>query len=469
MESSLDGFWQVDLEGRIREVNLAYCRMIGYSEEELLKKHISDLDAIEDKVKVSSRIQRVCDEGSARFETLHVRKNGEVFPVEISIVFAREKGQSFFVFIRNLTEIKKLNKQLHDKNALLMESQQLAHLGSWELNLITNELTWSDEVFKIFGITAEEFSGTLDGFLGLVHPDDREVVRTAFMNSIKYRKDSYEIRHRLLRKNDGEVRIVIEKSRHEKDSEGNIIRSIGMVHDITEQSQTLEQLESLTNRYQAILNTVPDIIAEVDEKKVYNWVNQAGKEFFGEDVIGKEARDYFIGNQDTYDKVQPLFGGQSVPVYIESWQRRQDQEQRLLGWWCASLRNANGEVIGTLSTARDITEAIRDKEEIIKLNKELDQRVRTRTAELEAANDELKTFSYAISHDLRGPLRAINGFSEILERRHKNNLNAEGQEYLGYIVDAGKQLNKLIDDLPWLWPPGSLCRSENGYRLATIA
>ena len=95
---------------------------------------------------------------------------------------------------------------------------------------------------------------------------------------------------------------------------------------------------------------------EVDNNKVYTWANQAGLDFFGQDVVGKEAAFYFEGEQDTYSLVQPIFNGIQDVVYIESWQRRQDGEKRLLAWWCRMLKDAHGNVTGALSSARDITE-----------------------------------------------------------------------------------------------------------------
>jgi hypothetical protein len=94
---------------------------------------------------------------------------------------------------------------------------------------------------------------------------------------------------------------------------------------------------------------------EVDVNKVYTWANEAGMEFFGTDVIGKEASSYFLGNQNTYEHVKPLFNGNEDVIYLESWQKRYDGEKRLLAWWCRVLKDEYGNVSGALSTARDIT------------------------------------------------------------------------------------------------------------------
>lgn len=117
-----------------------------------------------------------------------------------------------------------------------------------------------------------------------------------------------------------------------------------------------EQLNAFAKRHEAMLEAIPDIVMEVDEDKVYAWANAAGLEFFGEDVLGKEAADYFIGEQDTYALVQPLFNGDENVVYVESRQRRRDGQERLLAWWCRVLKDKSGRPVGGISSARDITE-----------------------------------------------------------------------------------------------------------------
>jgi len=121
--------------------------------------------------------------------------------------------------------------------------------------------------------------------------------------------------------------------------------------------------QELSLRYKTILAAVPNIIMEADANKVYTWANQAGLEFFGEDVLGKEASFYFEDEQNTYERGHPLFDGDENVIYVENWQLRKDGEKRLLAWWCRILKDENGNVKGAISTAHDITNQ-RDTEEI---------------------------------------------------------------------------------------------------------
>lgn len=126
-----------------------------------------------------------------------------------------------------------------------------------------------------------------------------------------------------------------------------------------------EQYRLMAARQNAILAAVPDIIVEADANMVYTWSNQAGFEYFGEDVIGKPCATYFERDQNTTELVQPLYDGTEKTLYVESWQRRKDGVPRLLAWWCKALEDESGTVTGTLSTARDVTE-LRQAEEALR-------------------------------------------------------------------------------------------------------
>lgn len=142
-----------------------------------------------------------------------------------------------------LTQRKQKEEALRHSESLLSLSQQIAHVGTWVLDADKDKLTWSEETYSIFGMDPKEFTAiTFDGFLDAVHPGDREAVKTAYTRSLETGADSYEIEHRIIQKNSGEVRFVFERCIHQKNNKGKVIRSVGIVQDITERKKAEKDL-----------------------------------------------------------------------------------------------------------------------------------------------------------------------------------------------------------------------------------
>lgn len=152
----------------------------------------------------------------------------------------------------------KAEKELMENENRLNKTQEIAHVGSWDLDLQENKLNWSDEAYRIFGADSNGLAHSYETFLDHVHPDDRMKVDQAYSDSVDAGMDSYEVEHRVVRPMSGEIRYVLERCEHFKDSSGKIIRSIGMVQDITDRKEYEsklhfmsfhDQLTDLYNRY----------------------------------------------------------------------------------------------------------------------------------------------------------------------------------------------------------------------------
>ena len=129
--------------------------------------------------------------------------------------------------------------------------------------------------------------------------------------------------------------------------------------------------------------------------------------------------------------------------------QRVTKDGRILDVWLTvtKLKDDMGKLIGIASTERDITERKRTEEELKRHKDHLEELVKVRTAELEAANKELDAFNYSVSHDLRAPLRAIDGYSRMLLEDHSNNLDSEGHRMLNIVRKNTRKMGQLIDDL----------------------
>lgn len=144
---------------------------------------------------------------------------------------------------QNLTELEQTLAELRENEELLKMAQEMAHLGSWAFDPVHGTLYWSDEVYRIFGLDPRESTANYETFLDHVHPEDRAMVDRAYAESLREKSTSYEVEHRIIRKSTGEIRYVHEKCTHFRDDAGQIIGSIGMVHDITERRRAESALE----------------------------------------------------------------------------------------------------------------------------------------------------------------------------------------------------------------------------------
>ncbi len=251
-DQSVTGLYLHDLEGNIVEVNQQACEQVGYSREELLSLTVFDLhperaDTINLPRDEILRLWKQWEPGERySVESEHQRKDGTIFAVHISTGKLRyEENELLLAVVHDVTDYKQAEKALQDSNKLLAKSQEIAHVGSWILEVEDNRLTWSDEVYRIFGLHPGEFKATYEAFLEAVHPDDRRKVDRAYQGSFKEGKESYEIEHRIVRRHSGEVRFVHEKCTHERNRQGTVIRSIGIVQDITERKQFEMELKNM--------------------------------------------------------------------------------------------------------------------------------------------------------------------------------------------------------------------------------
>ncbi|MDD4309682.1 MAG: PAS domain S-box protein, partial [Candidatus Cloacimonetes bacterium] len=165
--------------------------------------------------------------------------------------------------------------KLGESEKLLSRAQEISHTGSWKLDLASNKLTWSDEVYRIFGCKPQEFAAGYEAFLDFVHPDDRAMVDAEYNRSLLEGNDDYEIVHKIIRRDSGEVCYVLERCIHERNEAGIIFQSTGMVQDITERMKAEELLSNL-------IENNPLSIQIVDKDGFTIKVNPAHTKLFGE-------------------------------------------------------------------------------------------------------------------------------------------------------------------------------------------
>ncbi len=186
---------------------------------------------------------------------------------------------------RSLTERDTLMSSLRESEQRINRSQEIGHIGSWELDLVNNQLFWSDEVYRIFGLQPQEFGATYGAFLDAIHPDDREAVDSAYSGSISEGRDTYEIEHRVVRKATGEIRIVHEKCEHIRDESGQIIKSVGLVNDITEGKKSEKAILWNQKRNELLAEVSSRLLTAENPQDIINDICQKTIKFLECDVF----------------------------------------------------------------------------------------------------------------------------------------------------------------------------------------
>ena len=484
--------------GHYVATNPAFQRMLGYSEDELLGKHFSEVTYPPDII-TDEFIDKQLEENpnhTAEFEKRYVRADGSIFWGRVLVSEIRNQDATLALqvtVVEDVTARKESEAQqqraqaelehlvaertaelqrAHDE---LAEAQRLAHVGNWNINLATNHLEWSAETYRIFGYTPDSFQASRQTFLANVHPDDRPLAEQVRTDALAGLPMDYE--HRVVRPN-GEIRIVHERGYVVRDDTGNATRIFGTVQDITERKQAEAELRAVNARLSAILQASPLGIIVLDtERNVQLW-NPAAEQIYGYEaaaVLGKPVPDLQVPDDEQYVHTrEQIFSGERVNG-LEAKRKRRDGTIIDVSISTAPLRDADGTLLATVALVRNITERKEAEAEVLRLNRELEARVVERTAHLEqeiaervraeaavkalnetlaqqaehlvAVNKELETFTYTVSHDLKAPLRGIDGYSRLLLEDYGDKLDEEGQYFINTIRGATTQMGQLIDDL----------------------
>jgi PAS domain S-box-containing protein len=224
--------------------------------------------------------------------------------------------------------------------------------------------------------------------------------------------------------------------------------------------QTAEALQESEERYRKLVELCPDAIFIQNEGK-FVYVNEAAVKFYGasapQELLGKSIYDFV--HPEFRDLVKERIkmlkeDNRSIPTMEEKWLRL---DGTVVYGEVAAIPFIYQGKSAIQVVMRDISDRKQAEEEIRRLNAELEERVIQRTAQLEAANQELEAFSYSVSHDLRSPLRSIDGFSQALLEDYSDQLDEFGKDYLGRVRKAAQRMAELIDDLLQL---SRLTRSE---------
>lgn len=263
---------------------------------------------------------------------------------------------------RDISERRSFLEKLQKSERNLSEAQRISKLGSWELDVATGELYWSDEVYNIFGLDKDVHKNTYEAFLGSIHPEDRNSVDRAFTESIETRKP-YLIQHRL-KPQDGMVKYVLESGETTYTSDGPV-KTMGTVQDITAKVESELQLKLLSQALDQ--SPVSVIITDINANVVY--VNDGFETISGysrEEILGQNPRVLSSGLTagNTYDLMwQALTAGNVYVCEIQN--RRKNGDVFWEAAHFAAVADEAGEIVNYIAVKEDITQKKLQEEKIV--------------------------------------------------------------------------------------------------------
>lgn len=299
---------------------------------------------------------------------------------------------------------------------------------------------------RVTGYSRAEFLAEPDLLYRIIHPEDQHLMADHRIDAAH--KDESGVDFRIVRR-DGEIRWIAHGCSAVFGRDGKFKGRRANNRDITERKQIEHEIRQAYAYNRSLIEASLDPLVTIGPDGKITDVNSATEAVTGfarDKLIGTEFSDYFSDPGKARAGYRQVFREGKVRDY-ELEIRHRDGHLTPVLYTAAIYRDDSGKEIGVFAAARDISERKQAEATVRQLNAELEQRVASRTAQLEAANKELEDFSYSISHDLRTPLRAIAGFAQILVDEHAANLDSEGRRLLDVVHANTVRMGQLIDEL----------------------
>jgi PAS domain S-box-containing protein len=296
----------------------------------------------------------------------------------------------------------------------------------------------SENVTRITGYSTDEALQT-SWWIDHLHPDDRSRVLAEIGALVKKDELATEYRFRF---KDGTYHWVHDEARLIRDAKGQALEVFGSWVDSTDRRRAEVALRESEERFRLLVGTVRDYaIYMLDPTgRVMSWNRGAEhiKGYTAEEIVGRHFSCFYPPEAVTAGTPEQALSKAAAEGRFEeeNWRVRKDGSRFWADVVITAVRDAHGNLFGFAKVTRDLTE-----------RKRTDELLRRHTAQLEAANAELDAFAYSVSHDLRAPLRSIDGFSQALLEDYAGRLDAAGQDYLQRVRAATQRMATLIDDL----------------------
>ncbi len=478
-----DAIITVDHENHILYWNKGAEKLFGFKFQEVEGETLSEVIGYqwlspEDKKHAVRQLEIT---GTWYGENICFNSNGEKITIESSVKAFYDKGNYIgtLLVMHDVTEPVMIKKTLEKNYKQLHEAQRIGHIGNWDWDIQNNVITWSDELYNIYGLDPNVSGAKFDSILNLVHPEDHNTVDRVLSNALENHK-SFDYEFRICRP-DGDIRVISCQGEVITDFAGHPLKIICVEQDITERKKIEESLEKTKNELEVRvekrtreLKAANELLKiELEERKRaekelknseknlanaqkmahignWNWNIDTNQLAWSSEIyrIFKLDPDNFDSKFEAFLRlVHPDdrdFVNDSVKMALNKKKSYcidhsiilPENSQKIVRNQAEVVLDNDGEVVMMMGTIQDITD-IKKAEESQKIL----------INELKRSNKELQQFAYVASHDLQEPLRTVTSFAQLIERRYKDKLDSDADDFIEYIVDASKRMQILINDL----------------------
>ncbi|QIN82884.1 PAS domain S-box protein [Rubrobacter tropicus] len=438
-ENATVGIFRTSVDGRILMANTALARMHGYETPGHLLAGVDGAGQLyADPVRRDEFVRLLSREGEVSgFEVEGRKKNGAAFWISLTAWAVRDEDGSVVGFegrAEDVSERKKVEDELRSAHQELNSHFENSPVGVVEWDKDLRVLRWSGGAERIFGWGADEVVGqTIGGDLRFIHEQDEEEVG-AVVTRLLDGEDRVVFSNRNYRK-DGSVLDCEWYNSVLRDESGGVLSVMSLVLDVTARERANREARELANYSRTIVETTPDALTAVDLEGKITDTNAAMQEVTGlrrDELIGSSIFSYFPEPERGVRGLEAVLTHGSLrdfPLEI----RHRDGRITPVLYNAAALRDAGGEVIGALGSARDVTERRRAEAELKEAKEDAESASRAKSG-----------FLASMSHEIRTPMNGVIGMAELLAG---TNLDPEQREYAETVRSSGEALLTIINDI----------------------
>jgi PAS domain S-box-containing protein len=335
--------------------------------------------------------------------------------------------------------VKERTAALAEANIHLTEAQRLANLGGWSWDIAENKITWSGQLLEIYGLRPGQFKGTLQEFIGFIHPDDRARVRASVSAALESGKE-FSHEERIIRP-DGSIRHLLSVGEVIRDQSGAAVRMLGICQDVTERKQAERALHDSEQNYRLLLRGARDYaIYMLDvEGRVRSWNDGARrlKGYEADEILGRHFRIFLPEEVRAGDMADDALvtAAREDQFEAETWLVRKDGSRFYATVVMDAIRNDAGELIGFAKLTRDITT---QHEAQLALEQAREQVAQAQKMEA------LGQLTGGIAHDFNNLLMIVSGYAQILQSRLSEQKDMQAVEAIRAAANRGERLTRQL-------------------------